>query len=172
MWVSQASGYVQMWVSQASPYTRFGTPPTVSVYDCRPYLPGNSESCTVPAPSAGRYHVMLRGYSAFSNASLKASFQAPNVTTVNLTAPAGGELWSRGSTRTVSWTAANSQHVDIALYKGSNFVQWIAWHVVSSNGSYAWTIPSTLSAGSDYRITVLDYDQRNVSSSSGSFTLN
>lgn len=153
-------------------YTRFSTPPTVSAYDCRPYLSGNSESCTVPAPSAGRYHVMLRGYSAYSNASLKASFQVPNVTTVNLTAPAGGEVWSRGSTRTVSWTAANSQHVDIALYKGSNFVQWVAWHVVSSNSSYAWTIPSTLSTGNDYRITVLDYDQRNVSSSSGSFTLN
>ena len=78
----------------------------------------------------------------------------------------------RATTRTISWTATNSQHVDVALYKGSSFVQWITWHVVSSTGSYNWAIPATLTPGSDYRITVYDYDQRAISATSGAFAIN
>lgn len=153
-------------------YTRFGTPPTSASYDCRPYTSGNNESCSVAAPAAGRYHVLLRGYSAYSGVSLRASFTIPNVTTVRVTAPTGGEVWTRGSTRSVRWTATNSQHVDVALYKGTSFVQWIIWHAVSSTGAYDWVVPTTLTPGADYRITVLDYDRRTISDTSAPFTIN
>lgn len=153
-------------------YTKFGTPPTTTAYDCRPYANNNTESCSVAAPTAGRYHVLLQGYSAYSGASLRASFSVPATTTVDLTAPAGGEVWTRGSTRQIRWTTTNSQHVDVALYKGSAFVQWITWNAVSSTGAYNWTIPSTLTAGSDYRVTLIDYDQRAITDSSGAFTIN
>lgn len=153
-------------------YTRFATPPTTTAYDCRPYTNGNGESCSVAAPSAGRYHILLHGYAAYSGVTLKASFATPTATTVRLNAPVGGETWARGSTRTIGWTATNSQHVDVALYKGTTFVQWITWHVVSSTGSYNWAIPTSLAAGNDYRITVYDYDQRSISATSGAFTLN
>ncbi|MGN6654010.1 MAG: pre-peptidase C-terminal domain-containing protein [Rhodanobacter sp.] len=55
-------------------YTRFGSAPTLSSYDCRPYLTGNNESCTVASPQAGTYYVMLNGYQAFSGVSVKASW--------------------------------------------------------------------------------------------------
>ncbi len=55
-------------------YTRFGSRPTTSTYLCRPYLTGNNETCTVSSTSAGDYYIMLNGYSAYSGASLKASF--------------------------------------------------------------------------------------------------
>lgn len=55
-------------------YVKFGSAPTTSSYDCRPYKNGNSENCDFATPSAGRYHVMLRGYSAFSGVSLTASY--------------------------------------------------------------------------------------------------
>lgn len=55
-------------------YTKFGSAPTLSSYDCRPYVSGNNESCTVAAPQAGTYYVMLNGYSAFSGVSVKASW--------------------------------------------------------------------------------------------------
>ncbi len=55
-------------------YTKFGAAPTTSSYDCRPYLNGNTESCTVSAPDAGTYHIMLNAYSTFSGMSLTASF--------------------------------------------------------------------------------------------------
>jgi vibriolysin len=55
-------------------YTRFGSRPTTSSYLCRPYKDGNEEVCTVTSTSAGDYYIMLRGYSAFSGVSLKASY--------------------------------------------------------------------------------------------------
>jgi serine protease len=53
-----------------------GAKPSLSVYDCRPFRSGNSERCAVAAPAAGVYHVLVRGYSAFSGVTLKASFQS------------------------------------------------------------------------------------------------
>jgi xanthomonalisin len=55
-------------------YTKFGSAPTLSSYDCRPYVTGNSESCTVASPQAGTYYVMLNGYTAFSGVSVKATW--------------------------------------------------------------------------------------------------
>lgn len=55
-------------------YVRFGSAPTTGSYDCRPYLGGNAETCNFAAPQAGTYHVMVRGYSAFSGLSLTGSF--------------------------------------------------------------------------------------------------
>ena len=54
-------------------YVRFGSAPTTSSYDCRPYRNGNTETCTISNVKAGTYHVMLRGYSAFSNVTLVAT---------------------------------------------------------------------------------------------------
>ena len=58
----------------ADMYVRFGSRPTTSSYDCRPYLNGNNETCTFSAPQAGTYHVVVRGYSSFSGVSLVGNF--------------------------------------------------------------------------------------------------
>ena len=58
----------------ADMYTKFGSAPTTSSYDCRPYVSGNGETCTVASPQAGVYYVNVRGYSAFSGVTLKASY--------------------------------------------------------------------------------------------------
>lgn len=55
-------------------YVRFGSAPTTSTYDCRPYQSGNNETCTISNVQAGTYHVMLSPYSAFSGVSLVANF--------------------------------------------------------------------------------------------------
>ncbi|THB71173.1 MAG: hypothetical protein D6B28_07780 [Gammaproteobacteria bacterium] len=55
-------------------YTRFGSKPTSSSYDCRPYRSGNNETCSVSSPNVGIYYIMLDGYSAYSNVSLTASY--------------------------------------------------------------------------------------------------
>ena len=51
-------------------YVKAGSAPTTSSYDCRPYQNGNNETCSIDNPTAGTYYVMLRGYSAYTNASL------------------------------------------------------------------------------------------------------
>jgi Zn-dependent metalloprotease len=59
----------------ADMYVKFGAQPTTSSYDCRPYLSGNNETCNIAAKTTtGRFHVMLRGYSAYSSTSLKGTY--------------------------------------------------------------------------------------------------
>ncbi|MCF7223520.1 proprotein convertase P-domain-containing protein [Marilutibacter chinensis] len=55
-------------------YVKFGSAPTSSNYDCRPYTGGNNETCSFASPQAGTWHVMVRGYSAFSGLSLTGSY--------------------------------------------------------------------------------------------------
>src|SRR6201991_2352610 len=55
-------------------YVRLGSAPTTSTYDCRPFVTGNTESCTATAPQAGTYFIMINGFSAFSGVTLKATW--------------------------------------------------------------------------------------------------
>jgi len=59
-------------------YVRFGSEPTLSTYDCRPWRNGNTENCSFATPSAGTWYVHLVGYTAFNNVSLVASFVDPD----------------------------------------------------------------------------------------------
>tara|TARA_Y100001960_G_C14749167_1_gene867430 strand:+ start:267 stop:2090 length:1824 start_codon:yes stop_codon:yes gene_type:complete len=52
-------------------YVKAGNKPTTSSYDCRPYRAGNNEQCRVNAQPGVTYHVMLRGYSAYSGVTLR-----------------------------------------------------------------------------------------------------
>jgi len=52
-------------------YVKLGSAPTSSSYGCRPYLTGNSETCTFNSPTAGTYYVNVRAYAAYSGVSLK-----------------------------------------------------------------------------------------------------
>jgi len=81
-------------------YVRFGAQPTSSTYDCRPYLSGNTETCTISNVQAGTYHVMINAYSSFSGVNLTGSFTEPST--------GGGEGGSASATdlsgATGSWT--------------------------------------------------------------------
>ena len=54
-------------------YVKFGTAPTDSSYDCRPYKNGNNESCS-GTQNGGTYHVRVKAYSTFSGLSLTGSY--------------------------------------------------------------------------------------------------
>lgn len=58
-------------------YVRNGSHPTTSVFDCRPYLNGSNETCTFTNPAAGTWYVMVRGYTAYSGASLTGTYTGP-----------------------------------------------------------------------------------------------
>ena len=55
-------------------YVKAGTQPTTGSFDCRPYLNGNNETCSFTPTVETTYHVMLRGYSAYSGTSLVANY--------------------------------------------------------------------------------------------------
>ncbi len=58
-------------------YVKFGSAPTDSSYDCRPYRNGNSESCS-GSQTGGTYYVRIKAYRSFSNVSLTGSFTEPS----------------------------------------------------------------------------------------------
>ncbi len=58
-------------------YVRFGAQPTLSAFDCRPYLDGASETCSLQVPAGqSRAEVMVYGYVAGTYA-LDVSYTAP-----------------------------------------------------------------------------------------------
>jgi PKD repeat protein len=56
-------------------YVRYGSAPTTTLYDCRPYSGGNTETCNVSNVRAGTYHVMIRAYSNYSGTQLIGRYQ-------------------------------------------------------------------------------------------------
>jgi len=70
-------------------YVKFGSAPTSSSYDCRPYKSGNAESCPISSAQAGTYHVKVVAYSTFAGVSLTGSFTE---------ASAGGEVTGGSAT--------------------------------------------------------------------------
>ena len=55
-------------------YVKFGSEPTSKSYDCRPYITGNEETCTIRSVEAGTYYVKLDAYTNFSGVSLTGSY--------------------------------------------------------------------------------------------------
>src|SRR5690606_20499762 len=55
-------------------YVRFGSAPTDTTYDCRPYASGNSESCPITPAQVGTYYVRVKAYSTYSGVSLTGSY--------------------------------------------------------------------------------------------------
>lgn len=100
----------------ADMYVKFGSAPTDSSYDCRPYKSGNAESCSFATPSAGTYYVRLKAYSAFSGVSLVGDYTTGGgggggSTTVNLPTVSTGS-WS--STYTLAVAAGKTATISIA----------------------------------------------------------
>ncbi|NLF31328.1 MAG: S8 family serine peptidase, partial [Planctomycetes bacterium] len=58
----------------ADMYVKYDAIPTNTLWDCRPFLSGNNESCNFATPDAGRWYVRLRGWSAATGISLVASY--------------------------------------------------------------------------------------------------
>ncbi len=88
-------------------YVKFGSEPTTSDWDCRPYLFGNNESCPIDPAQAGTYFVKLIGYTAFADVNLTGSFVAPDLP------DAGGETISNISVARRSW-----QHYTLEVPEG------------------------------------------------------
>ena len=87
---------------------------------------------------------------------------------ITLTAPNGGESWSRGSTNTIRWNYSDDPglNVKIELLKSGAVVRTIASNAsIGSNGSgsYSWKVPNSQTTGTDYTILV-------TSTSNGNYT--
>ena len=101
-------------------YVRFGSAPTLTTYDCRPFSSGNNESCPITTAQTGTYHVMIVGFSAYSGVSLVGNYTtgAPNVaptasftsscTDLSCNFDASGSSDSDGTISSYSWSFGSS----------------------------------------------------------------
>ncbi len=72
---------------------------------------------------------------------------------LTVTSPNGGENWLEGNTHNITWSDNLPDNVKILLYKGTSFVATITAST-PSNGSYSWSIPTTLEPGTNYKVRI------------------
>jgi serine protease len=74
--VTSLSFAISSGTGDADLYVKYGSAPTLSSYDCRPYLNGNNETCNISNIQAGTYYVMVQAYTAFSGVSLVGNYDS------------------------------------------------------------------------------------------------
>ena len=111
-------------------------------------------------------------YSDTSNATF--TLTASPTCAITVTAPNGGETWSKGQPQTITWSSSGTacgSNVAIDLLKGSSVYSAISGST-PNDGSFSWTPASSLPDGTDYKIRVSDASNASYSDSSNSaFTI-
>ncbi|MBC7073821.1 hypothetical protein H5T58_00285 [Candidatus Parcubacteria bacterium] len=78
--------------------------------------------------------------------------------TIKVLSPNGGEKWEIGKTYTIRWDSKGVNKVLIELTK-ENTSWHLAYNVNASLGEYAWTIPSKIAPGGNYKIKIIAQDE-------------
>ncbi|HEY2394474.1 MAG TPA: pre-peptidase C-terminal domain-containing protein [Rudaea sp.] len=141
-------------------YVKFGSAPTTTSYDCRPYVSGNSETCTFAAPSVGTYYVMLNAYASFTGVTLTGSYTAPG---------SGGTPTANFTFTTSSLTAT---FTDTSTDSGGTIGSH-AWTFGDGGTSTATSPSHTYAAAGTYSVTetVTDSVNGHTSSKTSSVTV-
>ena len=100
-----------------------------------------TDTITVTAPSASN-----------SPLSIPVTFIVDGADMI-LSAPNGGESWSRGTTQTITWSSGIAGNVKIELLKNGVLNTTISAST-PNDGSFSWSIPSGQTIGSNYHIRV------------------
>jgi|GEM_PF-659626 len=123
-------------------YVKFGSAPTTTSYDCRPYVSGNTETCTIATAQAGTYHVMLNAYAAFSGVSLTGAYTAGTT--------GSGDFSLSLSSSTFNLTQGGSQSITVHTAGVSGATPSLTFRATSlSSGVSATFTPATVTAGQD-----------------------
>ena len=116
-------------------YVKFGSMPTDSSYDCRPYASGNSESCSIAAQT-GTYFVRLKAYSTFSGVSLVAVHNG------DVTPPSGDsgsktdiDIAAKGWDRSTIEVAEGASNLVVTTVGGTGNVKLYLRHGSAPTGS-------------------------------------
>ena len=94
----------------------------------------------------------------------KASTTVGSVDTPNVKTPNGGESWTTGKSYTLKWDKGNGK-VKIQLLKSGTASRTIR-NNTKNDGRYRWRIPSSVAAGSAYKIEITSKTDNTVSDSS------
>lgn len=139
----------------ADMYVRFGSQPTSSSYDCRPYQSGNNESCPIANAQEGIYHIMLQGYSAYSGVALTGTYDEgsdPGNTSPNAVIANGPFSAIEGNAISFSSAGSNDPDGSIASFNwnfgdGQTSTQANPSHTYNNAGNYTVTLTVTDNEG-------------------------
>lgn len=163
IWTTGGSG-------DADLYVKYGSKPTLSSYDCRPYKNGNEETCTFSSPASGTWWIMLHGYTSYSDVSLTAAYETSSCSGETYTGtlsgsgdsdvqPDGTYYYSSAGTHTGVMDGPSGTDFDLYLYKWNGSSWKIVAQSISStsheeinyngtSGYYYWRIKSYSGSGS------------------------
>ena len=121
-------------------------------------------SFTWTAPNTpGTYTLRAAGCAVNGNGNTSGdawNFLSPVTLTVagiRVEQPNGGEVWCAGSTQTIRWSSVGVQNVKIEVSSnGGQSWSVLVASVSAQQGSYQWSIPSTQTPGTQYRIRISD----------------
>jgi hypothetical protein len=159
-------------------YVRYGSAPTLTTWDCRPYAGDSNELCSFNSPAAGTWHVMLVGDGAYSGVTLTGtictsisdvepnnSFSGAQVLTGSCNQVSGTFL-NDATNGTVDWFRVSlpagrtvtallnglTQDYDLEIYDGAgNYVAW-SYACCTNPDQASWT--NTTSSAMNVHIQV------------------
>jgi len=104
---------------------------------------------------ASDYMIRITGLQTTVSDVSNSGFIITNEPFIQVMSPNGGEDWAMLSTQTITWQDNLTEDIKIELFRGSATVPELSIvDSVASNGSYLWTVPNTLAAGSNYKIKI------------------
>ncbi len=94
------------------------------------------------------------------------------LSSIEVTRPTSQSHWEAGSNQLIQWISTGNigRYVGIYLYEDDNKIKTIAENEIN-DGSYYWDVPSSLSAGTDYKIKISSISLPNVYGYSGKFEI-
>ncbi len=147
---------------------------TTKVLDISPSTPTASGiyHWTIPAaqPVGGNYSITITALDNLARG--KTGIISILSGAMDITQPAAGAVWQRGSTQAITWAKTGdliNAIVRILLVRGTT----VAATVVAStanDGSFAWTIPAGQAPAANYRVRIVTLDNL-VRADSGVFTI-
>lgn len=122
---------------------------------------------TAHSGTTSLYHIDVRGnltsafgYAVGASGKVVKYVRTPDVPTVTVTAPNGGESWGIGTVKNITWTSANIANVAIK-YSTDNGTNWtsVSASTPATPASYPWTVPNTSSTQCKVRVSDASNDQ-------------
>jgi hypothetical protein len=129
-----------------------------------PVTPGQAyhwRARTLFRPNLFPFQKTGRWFSIPWNGATEADFKTEAA--ITLTAPNGGEQWTRNSFRYITWTSSPGvgDTVKLKLFKNGVLNRWISGGT-ANNGSYKWKVPNDLPIANDYTIQVYSASQMTI----------
>ncbi|WNG53693.1 endonuclease [Archangium gephyra] len=118
-----------------------------TVIDTRVYSPISEISPALAADS---------GATNMQHMAIIKDFLIPDSTTtasITVGSPNGGESWTTGSARSITWTATGVTNVKLEYTLNGSTWTTLTSSTSASTGSYAWTVPSTTSTTARVRVS-------------------